>query len=229
MVEHFGLSVGISERGTTAFNVRGGRAEQKHYNATQKSTLSGVDTSQANVSGQVNTDLAKAKAVTRDDTYASTQFSFEVADIVELGQRAKNKLSAPNNDTDMAAGSTLRSRSTTEEADVPTSRARVVDETDSISVKNPIYESAEAVVATPRSKNVDSASVELVDNPLYGSATPRSKVSDTEVSTAKVHAITKKSLLLHIIQSVIMQEMLLVSAPHKPMSIFMQKLQIRMM
>ncbi|WP_236566466.1 YopT-type cysteine protease domain-containing protein, partial [Pasteurella multocida] len=183
----FGLSVGISERGTTAFNVRGGRAEQKHYNATQKSTLSGVDTSQANVSGQVNTDLAKAKAVTRDDTYASTQFSFEVADIVELGQRAKNKLSAPNNDTDMAAGSTLRSRSTTEEADVPTSRARVVDETDSISVKNPIYESAEAVVATPRSKNVDSASVELVDNPLYGSATPRSKVSDTEVSTAKVH------------------------------------------
>lgn len=57
-----------------------------------KSTLSGVDTSQANVSGQVNTDLAKAKAVTRDDTYASTQFSFEVADIVELGQRAKNKL-----------------------------------------------------------------------------------------------------------------------------------------
>lgn len=33
----FGLSVGISERGTTAFNVRGGRAEQKHYNATQKS------------------------------------------------------------------------------------------------------------------------------------------------------------------------------------------------
>ncbi len=174
----FGLSVGISERGTTAFNVRGGRAEQKHYNATQKSTLSGVDTSQANVSGQVNTDLTKAKAVTRDDTYASTQFSFEVADIVELGQRAKNKLSAPNNDTDMASGSTLRSRSTTEEADVPTTRSRVTDEADSVSVKNPIYESADAVVPTPRSRNVDST--DLVDNPLYASATTKANIHDYE-------------------------------------------------
>ncbi|WP_424411398.1 YopT-type cysteine protease domain-containing protein [Pasteurella sp. PK-2025] len=166
----FGLSVGISERGTTAFNIRGGRSDQKHYNATQNATISGVDTSKANVSGQVNTDLAKAKNVTRDDTYASTQFSFEVADIVELGQKAKNRLTTPKAGNDDAPSASFRSRP-------------VADETDSVSVKNPIYESADAVVQTPR-KNADN--VELVDNPLYG-ATPRAKATEAENNLAKSH------------------------------------------
>ncbi|MGC6247390.1 YopT-type cysteine protease domain-containing protein [Bisgaard Taxon 45] len=174
----FGFSVGISERGTTAFNLRGGRAEQKHYNATQKSTLSGVDTSQANVSGQVNTDLAKAKAVTRDDTYASTQFSFEVADIVELGQRAKNKLRASKQEGDTATPPALRTSAETDDVSGATTRSRGVDETDSVSVKNPIYESADAVVPTPRSRNGDSA--DLVDNPLYASASTKTNVHDYE-------------------------------------------------
>ncbi|WP_424409052.1 YopT-type cysteine protease domain-containing protein [Pasteurella sp. PK-2025] len=166
----FGLSVGISERGTTAFNIRGGRSDQKHYNATQNATISGVDTSKANVSGQVNTDLAKAKDVTRDDTYASTQFSFEVADIVELGQKAKNRLTTPKAGNDDAPSASFRSRP-------------VADETDSVSVKNPIYESADAVVQTPR-KNADN--VELVDNPLYGAA-PRAKATEAENNLAKSH------------------------------------------
>ncbi|WP_114139687.1 YopT-type cysteine protease domain-containing protein [Pasteurella multocida] len=174
----FGASVGISERGTTAFNLRGGRAEQKHYNATHKSTLSGVDTSQANVSGQVNTDLAKAKAVTRDDTYASTQFSFEVADIVELGQRAKNKLRSSTQEGDTANPPVLRTSAETDDLSGATTRSRGVDETDSVSVKNPIYESADAVVPTPRSRNVDSA--DLVDNPLYASASTKTSVHDYE-------------------------------------------------
>ncbi|MGC7590937.1 YopT-type cysteine protease domain-containing protein, partial [Bisgaard Taxon 46] len=166
----FGLSVGISERGTTAFNIRGGRSDQKHYNATQNATISGVDTSKANVSGQVNTDLAKAKDVTRDDTYASTQFSFEVADIVELGQKAKNRLTTPKAGSDDAPSASFRSRP-------------VADDTDSVSVKNPIYESADAVVQTPR-KNADN--VELVDNPLYG-ATTRAKATEAENNLAKSH------------------------------------------
>ncbi|HED4414131.1 TPA: YopT-type cysteine protease domain-containing protein, partial [Pasteurella multocida] len=174
----FGASVGISERGTTAFNLRGGRAEQKHYNATHKSTLSGVDTSQANVSGQVNTDLAKAKAVTRDDTYASTQFSFEVADIVELGQRAKNKLRASTQEGDTATPPALRTSAETDDVSGATTRSRGVDETDSVSVKNPIYESADAVVPTSRSRNGDSA--DLVDNPLYASASTKTNVHDYE-------------------------------------------------
>ncbi|MGC6342649.1 YopT-type cysteine protease domain-containing protein [Bisgaard Taxon 45] len=174
----FGFSVGISERGTTAFNLRGGRAEQKHYNAMQKSTLSGVDTSQANVSGQVNTDLAKAKTVTRDDTYASTQFSFEVADIVELGQRAKNKLRASKQEGDTATPPALRTSAEMDDVSGATTRSRGVDETDSVSVKNPIYESADAVVPTPRSRNGDSA--DLVDNPLYASASTKTNVHDYE-------------------------------------------------
>ncbi|MGC6377011.1 YopT-type cysteine protease domain-containing protein [Bisgaard Taxon 45] len=174
----FGFSVGISERGTTAFNLRGGRAEQKHYNATQKSTLSGVDTSQANVSGQVNTDLAKAKTVIRDDTYASTQFSFEVADIVELGQRAKNKLRASKQEGDTATPPALRTSAEMDDVSGATTRSRGVDETDSVSVKNPIYESADAVVPTPRSRNGDSA--DLVDNPLYASASTKTNVHDYE-------------------------------------------------
>ncbi|URH75209.1 YopT-type cysteine protease domain-containing protein [Pasteurella multocida] len=174
----FGASVGISERGTTAFNLRGGRAEQKHYNATHKSTLSGVDTSQANVSGQVNTDLAKAKAVTRDDTYASTQFSFEVADIVELGQRAKNKLRASTQEGDTATPPALRTSAETDDVSGATTLSRGVDETDSVSVKNPIYESADAVVPTSRSRNGDSA--DLVDNPLYASASTKTNVHDYE-------------------------------------------------
>ncbi|MBM2608587.1 YopT-type cysteine protease domain-containing protein [Pasteurella multocida] len=174
----FGASVGISERGTTAFNLRGGRAEQKHYNATQKSTLSGVDISQANVSGQVNTDLAKAKAVTRDDTYASTQFSFEVADIVELGQRAKNKLRSSKQEGDTATPPALRTSAETDDVSGATTRSRGVDETDSVSVKNPIYESADAVVPTSRSRNGDSA--DLVDDPLYASASTKTNVHDYE-------------------------------------------------
>ncbi|NBI14031.1 filamentous hemagglutinin N-terminal domain-containing protein, partial [[Haemophilus] felis] len=155
----FGLSVGISERGTSSFNIRGGRSDQKHYQATQKSTLSGVDISQAEIAGSVNTDLSKAKNVTRDDTYASTQFGFEVGDLVELGQKAKNKL-RPSSEVDMPSTSSFRSRSQSGE----------VDSADSASVRNPIYESVETLT-TPRRNASD---VELVDNPIYHT-TPRNR------------------------------------------------------
>ncbi|MGY4676758.1 two-partner secretion domain-containing protein, partial [Pasteurella sp. P03HT] len=208
----FGLSVGISERGTTAFNIRGGRSDQKHYNATQQSTISGIDTSKAQVSGPVNTDLSKAKEVTRDDTYASTQFSFEVADIIELGQRAKNNLQSklggvPDNTPDVPTNKVRA----TEEVEAPQTRSRLADEVDvaaqkartfdteseSASVKNPIYESAESV-ATPRRSAGEtevsevSPKVRLADsdaesvsvkNPVYDSietagATPRTRNGD---------------------------------------------------
>ncbi|NBI43813.1 filamentous hemagglutinin N-terminal domain-containing protein, partial [[Haemophilus] felis] len=159
----FGLSVGISERGTSSFNIRGGRSDQKHYQATQKSTLSGVDISQAEIAGSVNTDLSKAKNVTRDDTYASTQFGFEVGDLVELGQKAKNKL-RPSSEVDMPSTSSFRSRSQSGE----------VDSADSASVRNPIYESVETLT-TPRRNASD---VELVDNPLYGTTSHSRQPTD---------------------------------------------------
>ncbi|SNV55429.1 YopT-type cysteine protease domain-containing protein [Pasteurella dagmatis] len=169
----FGLSVGISERGTTAFNIRGGRAEQKHYNATQKSTISGVNTTSGQVSGRVNKDLSKATDVTRNDTYASTQFSFEVADIVEVGQRAKNKLSTSK-------------LNYTSDAGVPKSRSRTDgDDGQSGFVKNSIYESIDNLPQTPKARNAEAA--EMVDNPLYGSVTPRTKSADTEGNVAKKH------------------------------------------
>ncbi|GJJ80245.1 hypothetical protein PcPA57_09650 [Pasteurella canis] len=222
----FGMSVGISERGTTAFNVRGGRADQKHYNATQKSTLSGVDTSKAQVSGSVNTNLANAKEVTRDDTYASTQFAFEVGDLAELGQRAKNKIksSSLTGVPDLSTANTrvtndveapqTRARLVETDVDVSTPKSRLLDNTsdsvtvknpiyesadslsstprrnstdnDAVSVKNPIYESIKSVGATPRARNTDST--EMVDNPLYSTVTPRTKATtEAESATAKAH------------------------------------------
>ncbi|WP_224046036.1 YopT-type cysteine protease domain-containing protein [Pasteurella canis] len=192
----FGMSVGISERGTTAFNVRGGRADQKHYNATQKSTLSGVDTSKAQVSGSVNTNLANAKEVTRDDTYASTQFAFEVGDLAELGQRAKNKIksSSLTGVPDLSTANTrvrndvdapqTRARSVETDVDVSTPKSRLLDNTsDSVTVKNPIYESADSLSSTPRRNSTDNDAVS-VKNPIYESiesvgATPRARNTDS--------------------------------------------------
>ncbi|SPY33682.1 YopT-type cysteine protease domain-containing protein [Pasteurella canis] len=230
----FGMSVGISERGTTAFNVRGGRADQKHYNATQKSTLSGVDTSKAQVSGSVNTNLANAKEVTRDDTYASTQFAFEVGDLAELGQRAKNKIksSSLTGVPDLSTANTrvrngddapqTRARSVETDVDVSTPKSRLLDNTsdsvtvknpiyesadslsstprrnstdnDAVSVKNPIYESIESVGATPRARNTDSS--EMGNNPLYSTVTPRTKATtEAESATAKAHVYEEIPLM----------------------------------
>ncbi|MGC6341480.1 YopT-type cysteine protease domain-containing protein [Bisgaard Taxon 45] len=93
-----GVSIGANENGVSALNLRGGRAEQKHYAATQKSTLAGVNPDQSKIVGQVEKDLSLAKEVTRDDNYASTHFSFETLDIVELGKKAKEKLSPAKED-----------------------------------------------------------------------------------------------------------------------------------
>ncbi|MDO5055236.1 MAG: YopT-type cysteine protease domain-containing protein [Pasteurella oralis] len=178
----FGLSVGINERGTSAFNVRGGRSDQKHYNATQQSTLTGVTVEQSKVSGIVNDDLGKAKNVTRDDTYASTQFSFEVADIVELGKKAKDKIDSHKN-----------KGISDDTPNVSLSKSRLSEsDSDSVSVKNPIYDSIEAPTTKVHTSDTDSVTIapntrslkteDMVDNPLYGStvATPRSaKPSET--------------------------------------------------
>ncbi len=93
-----GVSIGANENGVSALNLRGRRAEQKHYAATQKSTLAGVNPDQSKIVGQVEKDLSLAKEVTRDDNYASTHFSFETLDIVELGKKAKEKLSPAKED-----------------------------------------------------------------------------------------------------------------------------------
>ncbi|MFD1806853.1 YopT-type cysteine protease domain-containing protein [Pasteurella oralis] len=178
----FGLSVGINERGTSAFNVRGGRSDQKHYNATQQSTLTGVTVEQSKVSGIVNDDLGKAKNVTRDDTYASTQFSFEVADIVELGKKAKDKIDSHKN-----------KGISDDTPNVSLSKSRLSEsDSDSVSVKNPIYDSIEAPTTKVHTSDTDSVTTapntrslkteDMVDNPLYSStvATPRSaKPSET--------------------------------------------------
>ncbi|WP_192844568.1 hemagglutinin repeat-containing protein, partial [Rodentibacter caecimuris] len=84
-----GFSVGKSERGTHQGNIRGGRSAQKHYESTQHSTLSGIDTQ--NVEKPINQDLNKSKTVHRDDEYASTSFGFELGDLAELGQKGVNK------------------------------------------------------------------------------------------------------------------------------------------
>ncbi|OOF67426.1 hemagglutinin repeat-containing protein, partial [Rodentibacter caecimuris] len=85
----FGISVGANERGTSQANIRGGRSAQKHYEGTQHSTLSGVDTK--NVEKPINQDLNKSKTVHRDEELASTNFAFELGDLAELGQKGINK------------------------------------------------------------------------------------------------------------------------------------------
>ncbi|WP_101775382.1 YopT-type cysteine protease domain-containing protein [Pasteurella oralis] len=157
-----GASVGLNERGTSAFNVRGGRAEQKHYAATQKSTLSGINVDKSKISGTVTEDLTKSKEVTRDDTYASTEFNFEVADIAELGQKAKNRLKSSDSHVDNDSSTNLS-----------TPKSRVADDADSVNIKNPIYESVDSVAPTARSRNVESS--EMVDNPLYSTVATRKR------------------------------------------------------
>ncbi|OOF81616.1 hypothetical protein BKG93_11655, partial [Rodentibacter ratti] len=85
----FGLSAGFNERGTSQANIRGGRSAQKHYEATQHSTLSGVDT--ASVEKPINKDVNNAKTIHRDEQLASTSFGFELGDLAELGQKGINK------------------------------------------------------------------------------------------------------------------------------------------
>ncbi|QQF71241.1 hemagglutinin repeat-containing protein [Histophilus somni] len=119
-----GVSVGINERGASSFNVRGGRAEQKHYDAVQKSVISGINLKDNNVTGEIVDDLSKAKTVTRDDVYASTQFNFEVADLVELGEKAKSKLQskfskAVNNDAEQPTTTRISSEDVVEMVDNP--------------------------------------------------------------------------------------------------------------
>ncbi|OOF65975.1 hemagglutinin repeat-containing protein [Rodentibacter sp. Ppn85] len=95
----FGMSIGLNERGTSQANVRGGRSAQRHYEATQHSTLSGVDTQ--NVEKPINNELNESKTVHRDDEYASTSFGFELGDLAELGKKgvdkAKQKFSKKTN------------------------------------------------------------------------------------------------------------------------------------
>ncbi|THA22510.1 YopT-type cysteine protease domain-containing protein [Histophilus somni] len=119
-----GVSVGINERGASSFNVRGGRAEQKHYDAVQKSVISGINLKDNNVTGEIVDDLSKAKTVTRDDVYASTQFNFEVADLVELGEKAKSKLQskfskAGNNAAELPTTTRISSEDVVEMVDNP--------------------------------------------------------------------------------------------------------------
>lgn len=56
-----GVSIGANENGVSALNLRGRRAEQKHYAATQKSTLAGVNPDQSKIVGQVEKILASQK------------------------------------------------------------------------------------------------------------------------------------------------------------------------
>lgn len=92
----FGGAAGVSETGIAQLNVNGGRVEQKHYEAIQYSTLSGITTEKP-VNGEVKSNRNEATQVTRDDTYASTNFSFEVMDLVEVGQRVKDKVKNRSN------------------------------------------------------------------------------------------------------------------------------------
>ncbi|OOR98108.1 hypothetical protein B0186_09785 [Canicola haemoglobinophilus] len=88
---NFGATVGINERGTPQLNLRGGRTEQIHYEATQKSTLAGIQTKE-----NINKDLSKAKEVQQNDRFAKTKFGFEVLDIAELGSKGVKKIKQAN-------------------------------------------------------------------------------------------------------------------------------------
>ncbi|MGZ3082282.1 YopT-type cysteine protease domain-containing protein [[Haemophilus] ducreyi] len=86
----FGGSVGVSETGVTQVNVNGGRVEQKHYEATQHSSISGINTKGKTV-GNFKTDRSQSTEVHRDDTIAATNFNFELGDIAELAKKGKEK------------------------------------------------------------------------------------------------------------------------------------------
>ena len=90
---NFGVTVGLNERGTAQFNIRGGRVEQLHYEATQQSTLQGAKVDKEKVSGgELNTDFNKSKIIHQNDRIGSSRFEFEVLDIAELGQKARDKV-----------------------------------------------------------------------------------------------------------------------------------------
>ncbi|ANF68473.1 hypothetical protein [[Haemophilus] ducreyi] len=86
----FGGSFGVSETGVTQVNVNGGRVEQKHYEATQHSSISGINTKGKTV-GNFKTDRSQSTEVHRDDTIAATNFNFELGDIAELAKKGKEK------------------------------------------------------------------------------------------------------------------------------------------
>ncbi|MCK3655484.1 hypothetical protein A4G19_06870 [Pasteurellaceae bacterium Macca] len=86
-----GGSIGFNQQGLSAFNIRGGRSAQTHYEATQKSTLSGVKP-EGDIKGPINDDLNKSKEIKRNDNYASTQFNFEGADLAQLAKKAVDKV-----------------------------------------------------------------------------------------------------------------------------------------
>ncbi|WP_301098702.1 filamentous hemagglutinin N-terminal domain-containing protein [Otariodibacter sp.] len=91
---NFGASIGINENGISQFNIRGGRSEQKHYEAKQQSTLSGIDTKE----NDINKDLNKSTIVEKNDRFAKTKFNFEVLDIAELGKKGFDNVKPDSND-----------------------------------------------------------------------------------------------------------------------------------
>ncbi|QIM62537.1 hypothetical protein A1D29_04065 [Pasteurellaceae bacterium Orientalotternb1] len=106
-----GTTIGINERGTAQLGLRGGRVEQRHYEATQKSTLSGL---KPKIDTDINTDINKSKIVQQDDHIASSRFEFDVLDIAELGQKARDKIKSRSNQSSDGLQSLSRGKSITD-------------------------------------------------------------------------------------------------------------------
>ncbi|MDP8129693.1 YopT-type cysteine protease domain-containing protein [Pasteurella atlantica] len=85
----FGGSIGTDGSSLSQLDIRGGRSEQKHYEATQHSAVSGV-TNIKEVEGEVKTSLSEIKTISQDDTVARTSFNFEILDLKKLSDKGKD-------------------------------------------------------------------------------------------------------------------------------------------
>ncbi|WP_048736551.1 two-partner secretion domain-containing protein, partial [Necropsobacter massiliensis] len=86
----FGATIGANKDGVKQLDIRGGRSEQLHYEATQQSTIAGVKTNQQSDT-PINQDLSKSKSIQRNDQYASTKFQFETLDITNMVKKGIDK------------------------------------------------------------------------------------------------------------------------------------------
>ncbi|MDP8051238.1 YopT-type cysteine protease domain-containing protein [Pasteurella atlantica] len=81
-----GINIGMSSDSLSHLNINGGRVEQKHYEATEHSTISGINNKQ-DVDDKIKHNVSDSKTVTQDDTVAKTHFSFETVDISRLANK----------------------------------------------------------------------------------------------------------------------------------------------
>ncbi|QIM64766.1 YopT-type cysteine protease domain-containing protein [Frederiksenia canicola] len=194
---HGGGTVGINERGTAQLSLRGGRAEQHHYDATQKSTLDGIKSEDTSI----NTDINKAKEVHRDDRIAKSKFEFEILDAVELGQKARDKVKSHSSKLNDNSQNSTRNRPLVQEDSASSNKVaetnpnnqakRVLPELPTEnSTKQKVESDYEEISAfTPKAK---SAEVES-DYADISTFAPKAKANEVESDYAEIPNLTPKN------------------------------------